>query len=57
MSRRIPRRIALAPSWTVTAGTAPITFADFGIEPPSVAGVVTVEDHWVLEFKIRLLPG
>ena len=38
------------------AGSAPIAFADFGIEPPSVAGVVTVEDHGVLEFKIRLRP-
>lgn len=38
------------------AGSAPIAFADFEIEPPSVAGVVTVEDHGVLEFKIRLRP-
>ena len=38
------------------AGSAPIAFADFGIEPPSVAGVVTVEDQGVLEFKLRLRP-
>jgi polyisoprenoid-binding protein YceI len=38
------------------AGSAPIAFADFGIEPPSVAGVVTVSDHGLLEFKIRLRP-
>ena len=38
------------------AGSAPIAFADYGIEPPSVAGVVTVEDNGTLEFKIRLEP-
>ena len=39
------------------AGSAPIAFADFGIEPPSVAGVVTVEDNGTLEFKLRLQPS
>ena len=38
-------------------GSAPIAFADFQIEPPSVAGVVTVEDRGTLEFKLRLQPG
>ena len=38
-------------------GQAPIAFADFQIEPPSVAGVVTVEDEGTLEFKIRLRPA
>jgi polyisoprenoid-binding protein YceI len=38
-------------------GEAPIAFADFQIEPPSVAGVVTVEDQGTLEFKIRLRPA
>jgi polyisoprenoid-binding protein YceI len=38
------------------AGSAPIEFADFGIEPPSVAGFVTVEDRGTLEFKLRLTP-
>ena len=38
------------------AGEAPIAFADFGIEPPSIAGFVTVEDSGTLEFKIRLRP-
>jgi hypothetical protein len=31
-------------------------FADFQIEPPSVAGVVTVEDRGTLELKLRLQP-
>jgi polyisoprenoid-binding protein YceI len=39
------------------AGSAPIAFADFRIEPPSVAGVVTVEDNGTLEFKLRLQPA
>jgi polyisoprenoid-binding protein YceI len=38
------------------AGSAPIEFADFRIEPPSVAGFVTVEDQGTLEFKLRLKP-
>ena len=35
-------------------GSAPIRFARFAIEPPSVAGLVTVEDHGVLEFRLIL---
>jgi polyisoprenoid-binding protein YceI len=35
-------------------GSAPISFARFGIEPPSVAGVVTVRDRGVLEFRVVL---
>ena len=38
------------------AGSAPIAFADYDIEPPSIAGFVTVEDEGALEFKIRLRP-
>ena len=37
-------------------GSAPIAFADFGIEPPSVAGFVTVRDTGRLEFRLRLRP-
>jgi polyisoprenoid-binding protein YceI len=35
-------------------GTAPIRFAIFAIEPPSVAGLVTVSDHGLLEFRLVL---
>lgn len=35
-------------------GSSRIEFDDFGIEPPSVAGFVTVEDQGTLEFKLRL---
>jgi polyisoprenoid-binding protein YceI len=39
----------------VLAGSAPIRFADFGIAPPSTAGIVKVRDHGVLEFRLRLV--
>jgi polyisoprenoid-binding protein YceI len=35
-------------------GSAPIRFAAFAIEPPSVAGLVSVRDHGVLEFRLVL---
>jgi polyisoprenoid-binding protein YceI len=35
-------------------GSAPIRFADFAIEAPSVAGLVTVRDHGLLEFRLVL---
>jgi len=38
------------------AGSAPIAFGDFAIEPPSVAGFVTVRDTGRLEFKLRFRP-
>jgi polyisoprenoid-binding protein YceI len=38
-------------------GSAPIRFATFAIEPPSVAGVVTVSDKGVLEFRLVLARG
>jgi polyisoprenoid-binding protein YceI len=38
-------------------GTAPIRFATFAIEPPSVAGLVTVSDHGLLEFRLVLARG
>jgi polyisoprenoid-binding protein YceI len=37
-------------------GSSRIEFAQFGIEPPSVAGFVTVEDQGTLEFKLLLAP-
>jgi polyisoprenoid-binding protein YceI len=39
----------------VLAGSAPVRFADFGIAPPSTAGIVKVRDHGVLEFRLRLV--
>ena len=34
-------------------GSLPVTFADYGIEPPNVGGgFVTVQDHGTMEFKL-----
>jgi polyisoprenoid-binding protein YceI len=38
-------------------GSAPIDFARFAIEPPSVAGLVSVRDRGVLEFHLVLARG
>ena len=38
-------------------GSAPIAFDRFGIEPPSIAGFVTVRDTGTLEFRLRLRPA
>jgi polyisoprenoid-binding protein YceI len=37
------------------AGSIPITFADWNISNPSFAGVVTTQDHGVLEFKLDFI--
>jgi polyisoprenoid-binding protein YceI len=38
-------------------GSAPIRFASFAIEPPSIAGFVTVRDRGLLEFRLVLAQG
>jgi polyisoprenoid-binding protein YceI len=38
-------------------GSAPIRFARFAIEPPSVAGIVSVRDRGVLEVRLVLQRG
>jgi polyisoprenoid-binding protein YceI len=38
-------------------GRAPIDFEQFGIEPPSVAGLVTVRDTGILEFRLVARAG
>jgi polyisoprenoid-binding protein YceI len=38
-------------------GSAPIRFASFAIEPPSIAGFVTVRDRGLLEFRLVLARG
>jgi polyisoprenoid-binding protein YceI len=35
-------------------GATPIRFADYGMRPPSVAGVASVRDHGVMEVRLRL---
>ncbi len=38
----------------VVAGSLPILFADYEIEPPSIGGFVAVEDRGTLEFRVVL---
>jgi polyisoprenoid-binding protein YceI len=47
---------ALKPGRLELVGRAPIAFKDFGIEPPSVAGLVTVQAKGVLEFRLVAHP-
>jgi polyisoprenoid-binding protein YceI len=38
----------------VVAGSLPILFADYDIEPPSIAGLITVQDNGSMEFRVVL---
>jgi len=38
-------------------GSMPVTFADYHIQNPSFAGVVTTQDHGTLEFELNLVQG
>jgi polyisoprenoid-binding protein YceI len=44
----------LTGSTVEVAGSIPIAFADYDIEDPSFAGVVTTEDNGILEFALNL---
>jgi polyisoprenoid-binding protein YceI len=35
-------------------GSTPIEFPDYGMQPPSVAGVASVRDHGEMEVRLRL---
>jgi polyisoprenoid-binding protein YceI len=41
----------------VVAGSLPILFADYGIEPPNVAGLIAVQDNGVMEFRVVFAKG
>lgn len=38
-------------------GAQTVNLRDFGIEPPDVAGLLTVKDQGALEFKLRFVPA
>jgi polyisoprenoid-binding protein YceI len=48
--------IALTACWTGTVvrvdGSTPIVMADYAISPPPIGGIVSVDDHGVLEFQL-----
>ena len=39
------------------SGSIPVTFADYQIPNPNLAGVVTTKDHGTLEFLLHLAPA
>jgi polyisoprenoid-binding protein YceI len=41
----------------VVAGSLPIAFADYGIEAPNVAGIIAVQDHGTMEFRVVFAKG
>jgi polyisoprenoid-binding protein YceI len=41
----------------VVAGSLPILFADYGIDAPSVAGLIAVQDHGTMEFRVVFARG
>lgn len=41
----------------VVVGSLPILFADYGIEPPDVAGIISVRDNGTMEFRVVLAKG
>jgi polyisoprenoid-binding protein YceI len=50
----VPVQARMANGAIEVVGQAPIVMADFGIDPPSTAGVVTVDGDGVFEFKLVL---
>ena len=51
-----PVTLALTACWTGTVvrvdGSTPVLMADYAISPPSIGGIVSVDDHGVLEFQL-----
>jgi len=41
----------------VVAGSLPIVFADYGIEAPNVAGLIAVQDHGSMEYRVVFSRG
>jgi polyisoprenoid-binding protein YceI len=41
----------------VVAGSLPILFADYDIEAPNVAGLIAVQDHGTMEFRVVFAKG
>jgi polyisoprenoid-binding protein YceI len=51
-SIEIPLETQLVSDLIVVVGGVDITFADWGVEMPSAPGVVSVEDHGILEIQL-----
>jgi polyisoprenoid-binding protein YceI len=53
----IPLETQVVGDLIVVVGAVDITFADWGVEMPSSPGVVSVEDHGILEMQLFLTRG
>jgi polyisoprenoid-binding protein YceI len=54
----IDAQARLEPDGTVVvAASLPILFADYGIEAPNVAGIIAVQDHGTMEFRVVFAKG
>jgi polyisoprenoid-binding protein YceI len=50
---QIPAQARVDPDGrVVVAGSLAIVFADYGIDPPNVGGLISVQDHGALEFRV-----
>ena len=56
-SVQVPLQARLAGDVVTIAGSLPIVFADYGIEPPSSMIVLSVEDNGVMEVQLQLTRG
>jgi hypothetical protein len=56
-SIEIPLETQLVGNLIVVVGAVDITFADWGVEMPTAPGVVSVEDHGILEVQLFLTRG
>jgi polyisoprenoid-binding protein YceI len=56
-SIEIPLETQLEGDLIVVVGQVDITFADWGVEMPSAPGVVSVEDHGILEVQLFFSPA
>ncbi|MFE6967832.1 YceI family protein [Isoptericola sp. NPDC057653] len=49
----VPAQVAAGDGGVQVVGSVPVTFADYGVTPPSL-GFVSVDDHGAVEFSLRL---
>jgi polyisoprenoid-binding protein YceI len=56
-SVQVPLQARLQGATITIAGSLPITFADWGIQPPQAMIVLSVEDHGTMELQLELTRG
>ncbi len=53
----LPLQAKLSGSTVTVVGSLPITFADYGIQPPQSMMVLSVDDHGVMELQLHFTKG